>query len=388
MHSRRRSAPVSSLWLTGVNLAGAEFGHDDITKVPGVRDRDYTWPTFQEVDYYHSKGFNCLRLPFLFERIARDADRAILLGLVDYMADKGMRCILDPHQYAQVVVSGAWTVISDSVARSAFVAFWSQLAGDVKDKSNVIFGLMNEPMAPTVTNGISSANWLTAANQAIAAIRAQGAKQLILVPGSYWTGAHSWVSSGNAAVFNTGIVDSEDNNAIELHQYLDSDFSGTHDAVVNGSGSTVLAAATASLRAAGKKGFLGETGTGKGAASLIELEAELDYADANRDVWIGWTGWAGGPWWFNSSTGEDYFLNLDPIPTLAGPEKPQLAVFKAHTGTAVPSISSLLREDGSFLIREDGSRLLRETEPPLSTFLLREDGSFLIREDSSRIIRE
>jgi endoglucanase len=333
--------------------------------VPGVRDRDYTWPTFAEVDYYTSpsRGFNCLRLPFLFERIARDEDRDILISLVDYMAGKGARCILDPHHYAQVVLDSEHVVVSDSTARALFVSYWSQLADDVAAKGNVIFGLMNEPMSPAVTNGITPADWLVAANQAIAAIRAQGAKQLILVPGSYWTGAHSWVSSGNAAVLNTGVVDSENNYAFELHQYLDSDYSGTSPTVVTGAGATVLAAATASLRAAGKKAFLGETGVGTSSAALVELEAELDYMDANRDVWIGWTGWAGGPWWYNSSEDEDYFLNLDPIPTLSGPEKPQVTVFKAHTIGAEPPPATptfLLREDASFLLREDDSKLLRE----------------------------
>jgi endoglucanase len=298
-----------------------------------VLGTDYIYPTNAEMDYYAGKGFNIFRVPFFFQRIEKNEDRAILLGLVDYASTLGCRVILDPHHYGKI----DGVAVSDSAARAKFVAYWSQLADDVQSKGNVIFGLMNEPMAPTVTGGISPAEWLVAANEAIAAIRAQGATQLILVPGSYWTGAHSWVSSGNAAVMNTGVVDPEDNYAFELHQYLDSDYSGTSPTVVTGAGATVLAAATASLRAAGKMAFLGETGVGSSSAALAELEAELDYMDANRDVWIGFTGWAGGPWWYNSSTGEDYFLNLDPIPTLAGLEKPQLTVFKNHiVGVPLP----------------------------------------------------
>jgi endoglucanase len=329
-----------------------------LAKVPGKRDTDYTWPTRAEVDYYLvSKGFNCIRLPFLFERIARDEDRDILLGLVDYIAGKGGRCILDPHHYAQVVLDGEHVVVSDSTARALFVSYWSQLADDIKDKDNVVLGICNEPMAPTVTNGISSANWLIANNQALAAIRAQGAKQLCLVPGSYWSGAHSWVSSGNAATM-LGVVDPENNYAYELHQYLDSDYSGTSPTVVTGAGSTVLGAATSWARSNNKKLFLGETGVGTSSAALAELEAELEFMDANRDVWIGFTGWAGGPWWYNASTGEDYFLNLDPIPTLAGSEKPQVTVFKAHTGTSTLPESALLLESGDFLLLEDNSSKL------------------------------
>jgi endoglucanase len=322
------------------------------------RGSDYTYPTTAEVDYYTSKGLNCFRLPFLFERIANDEDREILLGLVDYMGSKGARCILDPHHYG--VIGGV--SVSNSVARAQLAAYWSQLADDVKDKAHVIFGLMNEPMSPSVPGGITPADWLVAANAAIAAIRAQGAKQLILVPGSYWTGGHSWVSSGNAAVMNTGVVDSENNYAFELHQYLDSDYSGTSPTVVTGAGATVLVAVTASLRAAGKKAFLGETGVGTSAAALAELEAELDYLDANRDVWLGVTLWAGGPWWYNASTGEDYFLNLDPIPDLSGPEKPQITTFKTHAGSVIAVGGGfLLLEIGDEFLLEDGtSKLLLE----------------------------
>lgn len=360
MSSSSRSTPTELNWFTGVNLAGAEFGHLDAAKVPGVRDTDYTWPTNAEVDYYAGKGFNCIRLPFLFERIERDQDRGILMGLIDHAASKGIRVILDPHQYGQVMVGGVHTVVSNSVARAAFVAFWAQLADDVAAKSNVIFGLMNEPMSPAVTNGITPAEWLVPANAAISAIRAQGASQLILVPGSYWTGAHSWVSSGNAAVM-LGVVDPSNNYAYELHQYMDSDFSGTHSTVVVGSGSTVLAAATSWARTNGKRLFLAETGVAQNSASLIELEAELDFLDGSQDVWIGFTAWAGGPWWYNATTAVDYMFNLDPIPTLAGPEKPQVTILKTHTTPIViPGIGFSLREDGSYLLREDGSKFLRE----------------------------
>ncbi len=46
----------------------------------------------------------------------------------------------------------------------------------------VIFGLMNEP------HDLPTENWLTAANVAIAAIRATGATNLITVPGNAFTG--------------------------------------------------------------------------------------------------------------------------------------------------------------------------------------------------------
>ena len=45
---------------------------------------------------------------------------------------------------------------------------------------------MNEP------HDVPATQWLASANAAIAAIRETGATNLVLVPGTIWTGAHSW----------------------------------------------------------------------------------------------------------------------------------------------------------------------------------------------------
>ncbi|MFS9599546.1 cellulase family glycosylhydrolase, partial [Klebsiella variicola] len=74
---------------------------------------------------------------------------------------------------------------------------------------------------------VAATQWLSAANAAISAIRQARADNLILVPGTNWTGAHSWLSDdperANGAVM-LGIEDTANNYAYEVHQYLDSDF--------------------------------------------------------------------------------------------------------------------------------------------------------------------
>src|SRR3569623_901899 len=87
---------------------------------------------------------------------------------------------------------------------------------------------MNEPQLPT------AASWLTAANGAIAAIRAAGATQQILVSGTYWDGGQSWTTTDNASVIGAAgaVVDPLINYAFEEHQYLD-DTSGQNDWVVS-----------------------------------------------------------------------------------------------------------------------------------------------------------
>jgi endoglucanase len=72
----------------------------------------------------------------------------------------------------------------------------------------------------------------------------------------------AWSSSGNANYF-AKINDPKNNWAVEMHQYLDSDGSGTSEQCVSSTiGAERLAAATQWLQANGVKGFLGELGAG------------------------------------------------------------------------------------------------------------------------------
>ena len=138
-----------------------------------------------------------------------------------------------------------------------------QLAAHFVDDSNVIFGLMNEP------NQQSATQWLGSANAAIAAIRDAHATQEILVPGSYWDGAWTWVSSDNDSVIGTGVKDPLHNFAFEVHQYLDSDGSGTHSNVVSATvGAERLQAVTQWAEDTGNRLFLGEFGVANDQTSV------------------------------------------------------------------------------------------------------------------------
>lgn len=70
-----------------------------------------------------------------------------------------------------------------------------------------------------------------------------------------------------------------------MHQYLDSDGSGTHDACVSATiGSERLQAATAWLRRHGKKGLLGEFAGAVNAPCQAAVRDMLAFIDANNDV--------------------------------------------------------------------------------------------------------
>lgn len=283
----------TSVNLEGVNLSGAAFGPANL---PGTHGIDYIWPNADELAYFHAKGMNVVRVPFRWERLQHALNGALdtielgrMQAFVASASALGMQVILDPHNFARY---NGQVIGSASVSNADFADFWSRVATVFKSNPHVIFGLMNEP------HDMLTEDWLAAANAAIAAIRATGAQQLILVPGNAWTGAWSWsqgwYGGSNASVMG-GVVDSGDNFAYELHNYLDSDRSGNSSACVFAE--ETLFTVTAWLRSHQARGFLGEFAGGDNPNCQAAVTSMLAYMTANSDVWMGWTWWAAGPWW-------------------------------------------------------------------------------------------
>eukprot|EP00026_Physarum_polycephalum_P005133 Phypoly_transcript_05162.p1 GENE.Phypoly_transcript_05162~~Phypoly_transcript_05162.p1 ORF type:complete len:609 (+),score=82.66 Phypoly_transcript_05162:125-1951(+) len=307
--------------LTGVNQAGAEGGG----VLPGVMNTNYIYPK-TTADYFVQKGMNIFRLPFLWERLIHTKganfsalDISTYIDSVNYMSQHAY-VILDPHDYGKGFggkIGESSTTIQD------FVDFWVKLANVFKSNPKVIYGLINEP----IDNNIYI--WREACQAAIMGIRNTGATQTILVPGISYTGAHSWVSSGTSEVL-WDIQDPLNNYAYEVHQYLDSDSSGQHDSCFSATvGADRLTGFTAWARAYNKMGFLGEFGGGTSGVCLQAIDNILTYMDQNTDVWLGWTYWAGGPWW-----GEGW-TTLQPNST--GIDRKQWASVSPHIAKSTPS---------------------------------------------------
>ncbi|HJV68917.1 glycoside hydrolase family 5 protein [Ideonella sp.] len=292
------SSPVPA--YRGVSLAGAEFGADPWGNgaLPGTYGVNYIYPNQGEVSYFAGKKMNTVRLPFRWERLQPTlqapfdaAEWSRLNGFVANATAGGTTVVLDPHNYARWYTN----IIGAGVSNNAFADFWSRLATAYKGNPKVVFALMNEP------HDMATEQWLAAANAAIAAIRAAGANNLVLVPGNGWTGAHSWsqnwYGSPNATTM-LGVIDPANNHAYEVHQYLDGDSSGGSATCVSETiGVERLTAFTAWLRSHAKRGFLGEMAGGDNATCHVAVDGMLAYLSANRDVWAGWTWWAAGPWW-------------------------------------------------------------------------------------------
>ena len=82
-----------------------------------------------------------------------------------------------------------------------------------------------------------------------------------------------------------------------MHQYLDSDGSGTSPTCVSSTiGAERLQAATQWLKDNNLKGFLGELGAGSNSACISAVQGAL-CSMQQSGVWIGALWWAAGPWW-------------------------------------------------------------------------------------------
>lgn len=309
--------------VTGVNLAGLEFNSG---RIPGRLDHDYVAPTTAELEYYASKGARAVRLPFLWERLQPTLDGPfnepywrLITELVSEASARSMRVILDPHQYGRRRIDGSTHIIGESerVTARHFAAFWSALARRCRNLPELIFELQNEP------HDQDRATLVEVQNAAIAAIRFTGAEHLILVPGSAWTGAHSWISSGNSEAL-LAVQDPAHHFAFAVHQYLDANSSGTNASCASGAGQR-LSQFTSWAKRHHKQGFLSEFGAGAGQTCLHELETMLQHMRDNRDVWQGWTCWGAGPWW-----PEDYPLRLTPADLRAPQDRPQLQILQRY----------------------------------------------------------
>jgi endoglucanase len=330
------SVRAESIRFAGVNLSGAEFGQNSL---PGTYNTHYTYPTQPEVDYFRNKSMNIVRLPFRWERLQQStnanfnaAESNRFHTFVSATTAKGVYVVLDPHNFARYYPdpgnfqSSTQGLIGTALPNAVFTNLWFRLANLYKTNGHVIFNLMNEP------NTMPTEQWVSAANDAIASIRSTGATNLILVPGNAWTGAHSWsdnwYGTPNATAM-LNIVDSGNNYAFDVHQYLDSDSSGSSSSIVNSNiGATRLAGFTQWLHTNNRRGFLGEfavanstIGGGIGDEAIINM---LNHIAQNADVWLGWTWWSAGPWWGG------YMFTLEPT-NLGQPsqtDQPAMAVLR------------------------------------------------------------
>ncbi|KAI0395689.1 carbohydrate-binding module family 1 [Xylariaceae sp. FL0594] len=283
-------------WL-GINLSVAEFGQG---KYPGTWGKDFYFPDPSAISTLMSQGYNTFRVAFAMERLVtgspsgpvNDAYLKNLTETVNYITSRGSYAIVDPHNYGRY--NGA--IITDT---ASFGKFWKTLATAFKSNDRVIFDTNNEyhDMDQTLVFNLNQA--------AIDAIRGAGAtSQYIFAEGNSWSGAHSWVATNDNL---KALRDPAGKLVYEMHQYLDSDNSGTSDVCVSATiGAERVQSATQWLRQNGKKGIIGEFAGGANSQCESAVRGLLEHLKANSDVWQGALWWAAGPWW------ADYIYSFEP----------------------------------------------------------------------------
>ena len=163
---------------------------------------------------------------------------ANLTATVNYITSKGAYAVLDPHNFGRF--NGA--IISDV---ASFKTFWTNLATQFKGNSKVVSKRLLKLVIFTFdlwtfTDDLFCVQIFDTNNEyhdmdqtlvlnlnqgAINAIRATGAiSQYIFVEGNSYSGAWTWASVNDNL---KALTDPQNKIIYEMHQYLDSDGSGT-----------------------------------------------------------------------------------------------------------------------------------------------------------------
>ena len=310
-------ADAGPLPLTGVNISGGEWN------IKPEKGTNYFFPTKAEIEYFAGQGMNVFRYPFRWETLQpalrsplNQPALARLKESVRFATSQKLTVILDPHNSARY---GTNIVGASAVSIADFADFWAQLAAAFKDDPRVWFGLVNEP------HNMSTKLWFETANAAIAAIRATGATNMILVPGNHWSGAHSWTGGGenSNAKWALTVKDPLNHWALEVHQYVDGDSSGTKKVVVSPTiGAERLVKFVSWCRQNHLHALLGEFGVPVVPTGEEALHTMLQSMERDSDVWLGWTWWAAGSRW------GDYLFSIEP--KVDGSERPQMAWLRPH----------------------------------------------------------
>lgn len=340
--------------FAGVNIAGFDFGCATdgtctlssvdaplSTNGDGSNDGPGQMTHFTSVD-----KLNIFRLPVAWQYLVNDnlggTLNAANFGKYDQLVQAclgtGAHCIIDIHNYARW--NGNIIGQPGGPTNDQFSSLWSQLATKYAADTNVIMGLMNEPHdMPSITA------WAASCQAAVTAIRKAGAtSQMILLPGNDYTGGTQFVSGGSAAALATvtNLDGSTDNLIFDIHQYLDSDYSGTTSSCTINGISEAFQPLVTYLQGANRQALLSETGGGSSDPTcLTNLCEALDFLNENSAYFLGWVGWAAGS--FDTS----YVLSLTPTGATDVPLMTQCFAGKFDGGAGLNGNSTVPTPSGS-----------------------------------------
>jgi endoglucanase len=342
------SAPSTNPdWLfVGANLSGLEFGKViDPFSVPNLsaEDAETNLSDVADTQKFIQAGMNTFRLPLDWGYLQLDGAgkgdinlayyNSYVKPILETLTHAHVNVIVDLHaymrysqfgkQYAGCGASGACpdgTLITDA---NAYVDVWTKLVTLMKnnpaiDMNYILIDIVNEPV------NVPNDDVFTIQTTVIKSLRSLGFKGYILVEGNSWTGLHSWTtyqwkSSDQKTTYTNATLFTRDNFAkagitdlsnivINVHQYFDSDYSGTKDQCLTdlttvGDNGFNLNAFTDYLQQNQLKAMVTEFGAGTDQATCsVAMRAFLNYlkdnaAHGKNYGFIGWTIWSTGHGW-------------------------------------------------------------------------------------------
>jgi len=312
----------------GVNIACADFG----SRFPGEYNKDYTYPTDQDLIYWQQKGLMLVRMPFRWERLQHVADEPLCQEDLQHVKDfiqaaekRGMQVLLDMHNYCRRLDNGQEVIIgTPALSYESFGRFWRMLAQELAPYHNIYgYGLMNEPHDLPAT-----VSWQRMAQTAIDSIRTVDSKTAIVVGGYHWSSARRWVQMSDGL---KTLQDSGNNLIFEAHCYFDFDGSGTYkfsyeqEEGTPRKGIELVRPFVEWLKKNKLRGIIGEYGIPQEDSRwLVTLDHFLKYLSKNG---VPALYWASGPWWDNA---------VMTIPSYhgEGPEKPQVQILEKYKRTS------------------------------------------------------
>ncbi len=341
-------------FFAGINLSGLEFGQViEPFVIPNLSNADSKsiQSDLKDTNAFIDGGMNTIRVPISWGYLQLDGPGVgpINLGyyenyirpLLQTLTQAHVYTMIDLHAYMRYSKFGHeysgcgangkcpdGTLILDP---AAYQSVWGQLFSLIQqdqtiDKQYIMLDLVNEPV------GIPDDKVFTIQAGLITFLRNQGFDGYILVEGNNWSGLHSWATEtwtgaagkiySNATLFTrknfarAGITDLS-KILINVHQYLDSNYSGTHDDCQQNLETTGPSGFNLKLFANYLKdnelqAIVTEFGTGKNADSCrAPLTKFMQYLQDNTATnqsggFVGWTIWSAGHGW------GDYNLRVKP----------------------------------------------------------------------------
>jgi len=281
-------------------------GYDFTVTIDGSFKSNPQDPPASQFSHFASEGVNIFRVPFAWQLMTPTLGGNIdqtFFQRYDNTVQTGRRTgayvIIDLHNYArwngQVIGQGGPT-------NAQYNSIWTQLANKYKGDSKIIFGIMNEPHdLPNLSS------WVATVQGVVNAIRATGATNYILIPGSSFSSAAALPNEAGPGLL--GVTDNGSSNKSKLifdvHKYLDSDNSGTHTECVTNN-VDVFTTLYNWLKTNNRQALVSETGGGNTDSCVQDVGQELAFLKAHQDRFVGFTMWSAGA--FDST----YELTLTP----------------------------------------------------------------------------